>query len=333
MTPVGVGMSPSRRRAAFRPDSRDGRRRFHRIAPRGRARRGGVHGSRPRRSFVRVVARTWRRPADAIEFVEGDIRDLATVRRACDGRGSGLSPRRRRLRSTFDEGSGPHALRERRRNGERLHGRARRRRPSGRLRLLVERLRRQRDAAETRRGGRTAALALRPLEAGERGARGRVRALLRDGADRPEVLQRLRSAAGSRRSLRGRRAALLQGVPPGRGPVIYGDGEQSRDFTFVEDAVQANLLAASAPASACGRVYNVAGGRGVTVNQLADAVREVAGAGLRLAARARAGGRHPALARRPARGRARTSGTSPERTSRTGLLRARAWFVEATRST
>jgi nucleoside-diphosphate-sugar epimerase len=65
----------------------------------------------------------------------------------------------------------------------------------------------------------------------------------------------------------------------GQSPVIYGDGEQSRDFTFVADAVQANLLATAAPASACGGVYNVAGGRGVTVNQLAHAVREVAGTG------------------------------------------------------
>jgi UDP-N-acetylglucosamine 4-epimerase len=65
----------------------------------------------------------------------------------------------------------------------------------------------------------------------------------------------------------------------GESPVIYGDGEQSRDFTFVADAVQANLLAASAPASACGRVYNVAGGRGVTVNDLARTVLEVVGTG------------------------------------------------------
>src|ERR1035437_659608 len=65
----------------------------------------------------------------------------------------------------------------------------------------------------------------------------------------------------------------------GESPLIYGDGEQSRDFTFVADAVQANLLAASAPASACGRAYNVAGGRGVTVNNLAIAVLEIVGGG------------------------------------------------------
>jgi UDP-N-acetylglucosamine/UDP-N-acetylgalactosamine 4-epimerase len=65
----------------------------------------------------------------------------------------------------------------------------------------------------------------------------------------------------------------------GESPVICGDGEQSRDFTFVADAVQANLLAASAPESACGGAYNVAGGRGVTVSNLATAVLEIVGGG------------------------------------------------------
>ncbi len=45
-------------------------------------------------------------------------------------------------------------------------------------------------------------------------------------------------------------------------PVVHGDGHQSRDFTFIDDAVRANLLAAEAPAERCsGRVYNVAPGR------------------------------------------------------------------------
>jgi nucleoside-diphosphate-sugar epimerase len=66
----------------------------------------------------------------------------------------------------------------------------------------------------------------------------------------------------------------------GEGPVIYGDGEQSRDFTYVSDAVAANLAAAEAPESACGRAYNVAGGRRTTVNELARLVREASGSGL-----------------------------------------------------
>ena len=63
-------------------------------------------------------------------------------------------------------------------------------------------------------------------------------------------------------SLRRGRFRASSRQPPGREPVIYGDGEQSRDFTFVADAVRANLLAASAPASPCGRVQR-GRGRGV----------------------------------------------------------------------
>ena len=44
-------------------------------------------------------------------------------------------------------------------------------------------------------------------------------------------------------------------------PVIDGDGEQGRDFTYVDDAATANLLAARAPEEAFGRVFNVGGGR------------------------------------------------------------------------
>ena len=63
----------------------------------------------------------------------------------------------------------------------------------------------------------------------------------------------------------------------GEAPRIHGDGEQSRDFTYVADAVQANLLAASAPSSACDRAYNVAGGLRVTINQIADTIRGLVG--------------------------------------------------------
>ncbi|MFZ5984804.1 MAG: NAD-dependent epimerase/dehydratase family protein [Acidobacteriota bacterium] len=58
----------------------------------------------------------------------------------------------------------------------------------------------------------------------------------------------------------------------GEAPVIYGDGEQTRDFTFVQDAVRANLLAAAAPEDACGRAYNVAAGRTVSIQELATRI-------------------------------------------------------------
>jgi nucleoside-diphosphate-sugar epimerase len=62
----------------------------------------------------------------------------------------------------------------------------------------------------------------------------------------------------------------------GERPVIYGDGEQSRDFIFVEDVVQANLMAAES-AAAGGECINIASGEGMTVNGLLAAVNEVLG--------------------------------------------------------
>jgi UDP-N-acetylglucosamine/UDP-N-acetyl-alpha-D-glucosaminouronate 4-epimerase len=57
---------------------------------------------------------------------------------------------------------------------------------------------------------------------------------------------------------------------------IFGDGEQSRDFTYVDNVVDANLLAADAPAAA-GDVYNVACGERVTLNQLYAELRGLIG--------------------------------------------------------
>jgi len=64
--------------------------------------------------------------------------------------------------------------------------------------------------------------------------------------------------------------AFLDGVPP----KIYGDGEQSRDFTFVANAVRANLLACDAEGAA-GQVVNIACGQRTTINELADRIRKL----------------------------------------------------------
>ncbi len=62
-------------------------------------------------------------------------------------------------------------------------------------------------------------------------------------------------------------------------PVIHGDGEQSRDFAYIDDVVQANLLAAAAPTEAFGRAFNVGGGGEPTsVNTLLAIVAELTGA-------------------------------------------------------
>jgi UDP-glucose 4-epimerase len=62
----------------------------------------------------------------------------------------------------------------------------------------------------------------------------------------------------------------------GESPLIYGDGTQSRDFTFVENVVKANLLACKVvkfPVS--GQVFNIACGKAVTLNDLVDTINQV----------------------------------------------------------
>jgi len=66
--------------------------------------------------------------------------------------------------------------------------------------------------------------------------------------------------------------ACLRGEPAR----INGDGEQSRDFTYVADTVRANLLAADAP-KAPGHVINVAGGRRISLNELLAALQKITG--------------------------------------------------------
>src|SRR5205823_6059102 len=67
-------------------------------------------------------------------------------------------------------------------------------------------------------------------------------------------------------------SALLGGTPP----VIYGDGEQSRDFTYVADVVAANLRAAETTRG-IGQIINVANGERVTLNQLLDMLKRITG--------------------------------------------------------
>jgi nucleoside-diphosphate-sugar epimerase len=61
---------------------------------------------------------------------------------------------------------------------------------------------------------------------------------------------------------------------------VYGDGEQTRDFTYVDDAVRANLLAMSAPIDA--EPINVGGGRRVTVNEVLDLIGRATGRRVRV---------------------------------------------------
>ena len=59
-------------------------------------------------------------------------------------------------------------------------------------------------------------------------------------------------------------------------PVIYGDGEQSRDFTYIDNVVDANLKAASVTGG-LGQVINIANGERITLNQLLQELKDLTG--------------------------------------------------------
>lgn len=217
--------------------------------------------------------------SDRIEFIEGDIRDVATCRRACDG-----------VSVVFHQaalGSVPRSMKD----------------PSTSIAVNVggtaNMLAAARDAGVRRfvyassssvYGDSTRL----PKREGEEGRPLSPYALskavdeeLADVFGRCYGLEivglRYFNVYGPRQDPDGPYAAVIprffKASLSGQAPVIYGDGSQTRDFTFVGDAVAANLLAGRAPASACGKAYNVAGGNRTSVNDLAAAVRTAVGDG------------------------------------------------------
>jgi UDP-glucose 4-epimerase len=71
-------------------------------------------------------------------------------------------------------------------------------------------------------------------------------------------------------------AKFITQMLSGQQPTIFGDGEQSRDFTYIDNAVEANLLACKAPTEqAAGKVFNVATGQRITLNQTFQLLRDL----------------------------------------------------------
>ncbi len=71
---------------------------------------------------------------------------------------------------------------------------------------------------------------------------------------------------------------FIQALISGKPPVIYGDGEQTRDFCSVEDVAQANILAASADRErAAGKQFNIGNGTGVSLNHLLEIIKQIYG--------------------------------------------------------
>ena len=65
---------------------------------------------------------------------------------------------------------------------------------------------------------------------------------------------------------------FIRSVLEGKPPIVYDDGEQTRDFTFIDDVIQANLRAAESDATG---VFNTAGGKRISINELATTIMQL----------------------------------------------------------
>jgi UDP-N-acetylglucosamine/UDP-N-acetyl-alpha-D-glucosaminouronate 4-epimerase len=71
--------------------------------------------------------------------------------------------------------------------------------------------------------------------------------------------------------------AFVSALAAGRQPEVHWDGEQSRDFTFIDDVVRANILAATADDRVSGAVINIGGGRPKTINEVLSSISRAMG--------------------------------------------------------
>ena len=69
---------------------------------------------------------------------------------------------------------------------------------------------------------------------------------------------------------------FILALESGERPVVYGDGEQTRDFTYISNVVDANLLAAEAR-EAGGKIFNIANGQSVSINQVLETLKKLTG--------------------------------------------------------
>ena len=113
---------------------------------------------------------------------------------------------------------------------------------------------------------------------------------------------------------------FISALAKGEQPVIYGDGEQTRDFVYVKDVVRANILASRTGSD----VFNIAGGRRTNLNQLASMIGKILGRSVRPEHRdARAGDIRESLADIS---RAKEIGYEPETSLEDGLAGTIEWF-------
>jgi UDP-glucose 4-epimerase len=139
------------------------------------------------------------------------------------------------------------------------------------------------------------------------------------------VALRYANVYGPRQDLRGEAGLIgifVDRLLKGETPAINGDGEQTRDYVFVDDVVDANIRAMRAGVNG---VFNIGTGREVSVNRVVELIRRAAGINVRIGhGPARAGeDRHVALDARLAR---RAMGWKPKVRLEDGIRRTVEWF-------
>lgn len=74
--------------------------------------------------------------------------------------------------------------------------------------------------------------------------------------------------------------AFVTAILRGKQPVVYGDGTQTRDFTYIENVVHANLLAARVEHT-CGQVINIACGQAISINKIIELINRIVGSDIK----------------------------------------------------
>jgi len=141
----------------------------------------------------------------------------------------------------------------------------------------------------------------------------------------PSVRMRYFSVYGPRMRPDLMLSLAMQAMYEGRVFDVYGDGEQTREFTYVADAVEGTILAAERGAP--GDLYNLGGGSSVTVNHALDVVAETAGMELKRRHVERQPADHRNAGASITRARMRL-GWEPRTSLRDGLAQQWRWFQE-----
>lgn len=119
---------------------------------------------------------------------------------------------------------------------------------------------------------------------------------------------------------------FIRAILAGEELVIYGNGEQTRDFTFIDDIVSVNLAAAAASKEVSGRVYNIGGGSRISVNGVLEILGRLTGKKVKVRYEPVQAGDPPHTYANTARARSEL-GFMPKSSLEDGLQKMIEWFT------